>query len=409
MNASLRRPLGLALVLASVAGALVACQIVAGLEMQTLVDPAVTEAGPAEAGVLDPCSPEVPPPRQAAGGRDVEPVTFAIQFFDISTTVKGDTERLCDSAAIDLDGLDTCGPTGLPDGGTAPIGNSCTPLDDVCDSEGGGDSALQAIATATIGSKPSEEDDPNVQIRAGQLGVLLELTNYNGAPNDQQVSVSLIQSVGVALPDGGLPEPDGGGATPTFDETKDLWVPRAESFFDTTPRYAVTDAYVVSGLLVARFSSPNEPITFGGSATNLFADEVVLTAKIVPDADGRPARLDLGRLALRVPSRSVFDYAAGRLVGGESVCDDTTTGAQLRALVGRLVCSGLDLPGGKSPPRTTKLCDAISYAAGFYATRARRSERTVKSNEDAGAMRTSCPPNIKWPPRCEDYLGDAGP
>lgn len=403
-----RRRLAVAFTVTTVVATLAACQIVAGLEMPALVDPMDGGADAAVAVDVDACAPDVPSRKQGPGSPDIEPIVFAVEFLDIATTVERKAERLCPGAAIDLDGLDTCAPAMAPDGGLSVVGNACRGLDSFCDPEGGGDSALQAIATGAIGTTPEPDDDPNLQIQRGDIGILLELTNYNGQDDDEKVSLSLIQSAGTTLPDGGFPKPDGGGGTPTFEESKDLWVPRAESFFDeTAPRYSVTNAYVVGGVLVARFSAPDEPLSFGGVATNLYADEVVMTATIVREGE-RPVRLDKGRIALRIPARSVFDYAVSRLIGGDSVCDDTQTGADLRKFFGRLVCGGLDLPAEPTVTVTEKLCDAVSYASGFYATRARRTPKTVKLPGDAGPVRTTCPANVTWPPRCEDFL-DAGP
>ncbi len=403
MNASLRRPLGLALVLASVAGALAACQIVAGLEMPSLVEPEATNEAGTPPGGVDACAPRVPLPRPSQPGPDIPVVTFAAEFFDLPTTAQGDRGRLCPSAALDIDGFATCEEVAQPDGTVVLAGGSCLSLTTSCDVQGGGDSNLGLVATANLGTEPSPENDPNLQLRRGQLGVLMEIANYNGLEDDGQVSLVLAQAVGVILPDGGFPSPTKGGPEPTFRPGEDTWVPEARSFprGEDRPAALINDAYVTGDILVGRFAT-RTALSLGGAAGNLEADEIVITARIVRGADGLPERLDQGRIALRVPGRTLFDYAAGRLSEGISVCSDAGVADTLRSLIARDVCEALDLAEGAGAVTPGELCSAISFGAGFYAVRAKRSILAL----DAGLSPPTppCPPGIPWPPRCADFL-----
>lgn len=406
---SRRRRLVLAASSALAAGALAACQLVAGLELPAFVKgdaeapDAAAEAGPA----ADPaCEPDLPRARPSQPAPDLaQAFTFAAQFIQVPTLIEPDTSRLCPSAAIDLDGFKTCEEVDAGDGRTVRQGNSCLARSEVCDTAGGGDSQLQQVAVVNLGTQPNKGGDPNELLQQGKFGVLVELTSYNGKDDDAQVSVAFIQAVGVTLPDGGRPATDGsGGSKPLFDGTDEWWPDRKSFTTEDRAAYVVQDAYVVGGVLVARFTT-RTPFSFGGSGVNLMADEIVLTARLVRDASGLPVRLDQGRLALRVPAESIWTYAAGRLSDGLSVCATDAKSLALRKAVIHDVCSGLDLASGAGAVTPDKACDAISFAAGFYAYRATR-VRTGLVTPDAGAFE-GCPPDAGWPPNCDDYF-DAG-
>ncbi len=384
-------------------GALVACQVIAGLELPAFVeaDAAAPEAGAEAGAVLGACDPLVPAnARRATGGTNE--VHFAAEFFDFGArseedggVIDGDPTRLCVGKrpdgteidnALDLDGVQTCAQ--LPDGGVQA--NSCRARAEVCDPVGGGDNKGLSLATISFGATTNASSDPNVLIRQGRATLLLRLSAYNGRDDDDEVRVGIIQGLGLAA-DGGIASPDS-GITPKFDGT-DEWVADEKSVPpEQPPRVMAQTAYVVDGLLVARFRGAT--VSFGGSGTDLTADELVLTGQLVKDGRGQVLRLDKGRLAARLPATTLWKYATGRSLSGNTVCNDP----ELRKKALDLVCNSLDLPSGDQVFAPDEPCDAVSYAAGFYATRANLA-RDPKPGPDASPP-FSC---TGWPPTsCDD-------
>lgn len=375
-----------------------ACQALAGLEPPSFVEQ--PEAGPSpDASVVDECRARVPEPRSSPAVTDVPgDLTFAVEFFQLPSRVEPEATRLCPSPAIDLDGVDTCATARLPDGGTAGVRNACRSRVEQCDVNGGGDSVLDQVAKDFLGQLPTPQSDVNVGLRDGRVGLLLELSNYNFLPDDNAVSFAVLSSVGTALEDGGLPLGDGGivGPAPKWDGS-DIFVPERQSLFDSRPAFRAQRAYVTGGVLVARFARGK--FTFGGSASELEATEIVITARLVPDGKGRPTRLDRGRVALRVPSDTLASYVAGRLADGASVCKNGPVDKKLRETLTTIVCDSLDLSGVPGTGTPDDLCGAMSFAAGFYATSVLRTEATVEV--PVVPPPAPCPAEIPWPPKCD--------
>lgn len=393
-----------------VAGAaLVACQVIAGLELPAFVDvdSAAPDGASPEAGALVPleCNPQVPPnPRRGTGsGPELH---FAIEFLDFgfeydgTTGIVRDTSRLCtgtlDSGveidpSVDLDGVSTCTP--LVDGGVQ--GGSCrAPREEACDPAGGGDNKGLAIGRLAFGDQPNAASDPNRAAREGRANLMLRVSNYNGQEDDAEVSVGLVQALGLAS-GGKLASPDA-GLRPAFDGT-DEWVADERSVPAEQQPVVRTDlAYVASGVLVARFK--NAAVSFGGSGTDLQADEVVVTGRLVRDAKG-VARLDRGRIAARLPQETLWRYATGRSLSGDTVCSSAVT----RKFALDLVCGSLDLPSGPTAFAPDRPCEAVSFAAGFYASRANLAADRAKGPDAAPPY--SCDGGaFTWPPKsCDDF------
>ena len=390
--------------------ALVACQVIAGLELPRFVDldGATGDATTPEAGASLPleCDPRVPPnPRRGTGtGPDLH---FAIEFldfgfdYDAGTGIVRETGRLCvgrlDSGAeldpaVDLDGVQTCAP--LADGGAQ--GGSCrAPREEACDPAGGGDNMGLGIASLAFGDQPNAASDPNRVARDGRANLMLRVSNYNGQEDDAEVSVGLVQVLGLAA--GGKLAPADAGLHPAFDGT-DEWVADERSIPSEQQPVVRTDlAYVASGVLVARFK--NASVSFGGSGSDLQADEVVVTGRVVRDAAGQVKRLDRGRIAARLPKETLWRYATGRSLSGDTVCSSAVT----RKFALDLVCGSLDLPSGASSFAPEAPCEAVSFAAGFYASRANLAADRAKG-PDAAPPYTCDAGALSWPPKsCDDF------
>lgn len=399
---SLRRRTTLVVGALLAGAALLACQVLAGLEAPTFVE--ATEAGPGpdakvevDAGPPE-CLPRPPEPRQSAPAPDVTgATTFAVEYFQVPSTVQPDPARLCPSYAVDLDGVDTCGKVDLPDGGAATAVNACRSRVELCDVAGGGDSVLDQLAKDFVGQEPALENDSNAQLRSGRFGFLIELSSYNWSADDGNVSVALLSSVGVTLPDGGLPLGDGGTAIPPKLDGTDTFVPESSSLSDGQTVFKAAKAYVTGDVLVARFGRGKFGI--GGATSSLEATEILLSARIIHDDLGKPIRLDRGRIGVRVPFDTLTTYVAGRLSNGANVCGTKTEDVILRERVKDPICNALDLsslPGVGDP---TSPCKATSFSTAFYAVASSRTKDPVSGPTPPPPP--SCPPEIAWPPACD--------
>ncbi len=379
-----------------------ACQMLAGLEAQTFVEATETglrpeagtdvDAGPPE------CQARLPEPRSSSPAPDVTgATTFAIEFFAVPSKVAPDNARLCPSYAIDLDGVDTCAPLALADGGASSTANACRSRVEQCDTTGGGDSVLDQLAKDYFGQEPAPDNDSNVQLQSGRFGFLIELASYNWRPDDGNVSVALLASVGLVLPDGGLPAGDGGSASPPKFDGTDTFVPASASLSDGQPLFKATKAYVTGDVLVARFGRGK--FSLGGATSYLEANEIVISAKIVHDANGKPIRLDRGRLGLRVPLDTLASYVARRLSDGANVCGSGPLDAVLRDRVSEALCNALDLSSASGAGAPTDTCTAMSFSTAFYGVASSRTERGVIVPEPERPQR--CPDGIPWPPSCD--------
>lgn len=373
-----------------------ACELFAGLKLPEQVDGpsdgghADAPSGPGDAGELA-CSPQLPSIHPTALGPDLGRVVFAVQYVasspNSSAGAQPDRSRLCPSPAIDIDKVFTCAP--LDDGGKAP--GSCKPrAKQNCDVAGGGDNAGAAAATLVLGASPAAGSDPNDQLAHGSGGILIDITNYNGLDDDADLNVAFIFGLG-AIDDAGVV-----GATPRWDGT-DTWIAERGSFLsDDQPAYVAREAYVSGGVLVARFQKT--PFSYGGSSTRLEAEELVVTGRIVRPAPGaEPTAFDQGRLEARISMDTTFGYAGGRLANGVALCTPDS-GVRQGLLV--TICSAADLLRTPEAVDPNQPCDAISYAVGFYATRAQRAPRPSKETVDA-APPQGCPFS-PWPPSCDE-------
>jgi hypothetical protein len=364
------------------ASALVACQIIAGVEYEQGVSPPdaeasapIVEAGEAEAGP-PPCG-VVPPQPQ---GDDVgQSLTFN---FAMRTFV---TKRNGVVVGYDLDGLCTTNSSNAPCIGSPP------------DDDGGIDNGFAAVVGALPNPGNMGTDTAsttaNQTIAAGLEGVFLQLSGYNTKPDDTNVALAIANSPGLAFlrcgPDRQKIYTDAG---PTWNGC-DVWSLGDTPMLSSTlppgsPGYST--GYVTGGKLVINFGAKILDLRIGDIPFTL--QSAVATADIVQIADypdggdfggifeggvpeggtisdgGTPVySLQNGIIAGRISLPDFFRLAGEvkvRLSGGATptrLCE-TPTGNTVAAVN---ICPHRDILLSDNDP--TKVCDGVSFAIGFDA------------------------------------------
>lgn len=353
----------------------------------------------------DPCA--ALPARRDGGAlaatANVPPILFAAYTF----ALKADGDPLlCDEPGFDIDGIDT-GPPGVCDNPacralpSTGVHNSAK-----CDAPGGVDNAGLALFNKVAqvpGAAPQlKAITINDYVRRGLLNLLVELTDYNGQEEDDQVTANFYLSSGM---DGITAKPNGlkevvalplvwDGTQPDTAWVVDERSVRSEGRF-VFPRQTAT-GYVRQGLLaIPSTGSGVTPSLFGEPTT---FDDGIFLARIV--RDGGRYRLTHGRMGMRLPSR-VFLNSIGRFVSGATqLCDKPNAGPY--AILRDVVCGYLDLPTGPVNPNVD--CDTLSFSLAFLATEARLAlteSSELKLGQTFVGAKPACPDDAgtEW---CDD-------
>jgi hypothetical protein len=306
-------------------------------------------------------------------------VVVAMQSIDVGVAADGGPlpDGALPALGWDLDKVCTCPgpPSCVQAAGTV----------ENCDDEAGRDhTGLELFRklgmTAQAGNATANE-----AMRTGQYGLVVEMTGYNGTPNDTQVTVAIYASSGV------LGTGDGGTTQLQHDGT-DKWTldPRYLQFGTSlmsvnadceantlcTPIFADVNAYVTKGVLVASYG--DVPITFGGRANIGGAVMDLSNAYLV-------GTLSAVSLPSNGTSWAIVDgsisgrWGSAKLLSNMATIVDPTqdSGAYLcgsnvnYGLLKGYICSLQDIPSDLSHDNMGASCDAISMAFGFTAEPAR--------------------------------------
>ncbi len=252
----------------------------------------------------------------------------------------------------------------------------------VCDDGAGRDH----VALNLFRVLPNASEAANAGMRAGQFSILLQISGYNGTPNDTSVTVALYVSNGVE----GVQ--DGGAVTLKHDGT-DLWtvdthwleamgrenVPDGTECNGTTtcqPSYATNNAYVAGGVLVA-FPPAQLPLTFGyhanfGGALMTLNDAVISGTMQKATAGGQWGIAN-GSISGRWPSAQLLGNLASLPVDGSAdgspsyLCKTDPTAGNLYLGVKGYVCGQQDIASQQALDNTSAACDALSMSFGFGA------------------------------------------
>jgi hypothetical protein len=246
---------------------------------------------------------------------------------------------------FDLDGLCTCHPDNgsciSPNGPKAP-----------CDDPDGIDNAANDIIK-NIFLRGATGGDATVDV--GKNGIGIQIDDYNGGADDQDVTVQLYNVVGI---DG---DPDG-GQVPAFDGN-DKFVVEREQLTRTanlTSQYIDTQAYVKGGVLVARFPKldvrfvpPPTSENIAGRTTQIPLTQALFVSRI--SVTGGQVRLSSTQLIGRMTASDALREIA-RI--GTCPTSPDYQGAK------QITCNTVDTPSDPNRDGKGDFCDAISFAIG---------------------------------------------
>jgi hypothetical protein len=216
------------------------------------------------------------------------------------------------------------------------------------------------------------------RLSAGEFGLVIRLANYNGTPDDDQVTVTVQPALGIAASGGGLPP--SGVIKPTF-TSSDVWVPdgRFYSVNDAQyPNFVSITGYVVDGTLVVDLRQFTAAITVSGSESrplDLALSEAWIQAKL--RVNGSEARLEDGVIGGRwQAARALAAIGEIRFENSIPVCK---LGSIFDAVKADL-CAAPDLTASSGDPSTAP-CAAISAGLRFTAVPAHPDTFTVSPQQ----------------------------
>ena len=383
-----RRRLALFVRGGAVSLALVACQVVAGIDYVDKAQRASTEAGTGDGGggpdvaAGDPCRHELPPPPpENDDDRDTElpPIYLAVRTVDVVGKV-GSTYR-----GFDLDGVCTCDER---PGTFASGGPSCTPKLRQCDLDGGIDNKAASLFEKFAPTGFSPSDAANEGIAAGKRGLLLYIRGYNGRRNDRQVNVGVMISYGI-LDGSGCGTSTGQDRSPPGWCGNDLWTYPVAYVKPTTKEPLFQgNGYVNDGVLVFR-SDEQTSIFFGGSA--LTFGSPVTAARIDKNEQGLWVLSD-GLLSGRIPVTELL--AATGTFGDPTGGSGGLCNSPFFTAVKKELCEAVDINRSNAFDFKEGACDGISSALSFTAEQAAVGEERTEPDEPNPCSRDQVSPDL---------------
>jgi hypothetical protein len=268
-------------------------------------------------------------------------------------------------------------------------GTSCTApawaTAEHCDGPAGRDNAWVYIFKAAAMFDPGFTSATySERIAAGDFTALVRVRDYNGLPNDEQVTVALYPSGGLKSDPCGPP-----GHTPLWDGT-DRWpviysalagsgggdggfaptggaggcggsasVPPGLSL--DSPKYFDPQGYVTDGVLVANIPELAIMLTGDVNASAFKLKAAFVTGRLEPIPPDNRWGLREGLLVGRLEVNEVFRTLSTMVSEAGQLCTDNT----IYGWVKTAVCSYPDLASTLGGPTTP--CDAISFGMAFEA------------------------------------------
>lgn len=365
-------------VLAVLGSLLVACGLILGLDKPQGVDlPPLPEAA------ADPCAHVGAPGRPAAedeAGADVPPFWLALRRSYIGETSNGDGGV----SGFDLDGTCTCDtrPGTAYDGGS-----SCVPRGDAgapsCDFDGGVDNAMEQSFASFSGI--FDANHFNQFIDLGEKTILIYIANYNGQPNDLEVTAGLAEANGIYVtdcdptlqvndnPPGTRDKPDG-NYTASW-RGCDKWHGVQEQFVgdpvmnpDKNVPKALGQGFVRDGKLIMGAGVLTDiPVFFGDTALSVRDPTLVMPLERVQTrtaTDPIRFRANSAVLAGRIAFDDLAKFAFDTTYNGFYTCQNMAT---YRGLMSAL-CPNIDLAASAAFDHVgDKSCTAMSFAFRFDA------------------------------------------
>jgi hypothetical protein len=352
-----------------------------------------------------------PPPVDATPGPDVAPSGDADTCAHRHWPARPASDDPSSTPSVEvIDALATLDIGVEPDGGPPPPGfdldgvctcpgpDSCRNTDTTkphCDDDAGGDNSggglLRALGTFGVFNSTSIDQ----RLAQGYYGLLVDVRNWNGQPNDTNVSVAIYVSNGLdGIQDAGAP-------VPPKNDGNDHWTVDPNSLLggtnlddagvscdgdntQCTPFYFDDNAYVAGGVLVG---STDFPISLGGVANNgtvvLDLSGSVITAQLVQTSVGWS--MTNGLLAGRWSSSKLLSSLAALadpLATGSYLCGDDPTYQGVKAQI----CQAADITADPKLDSTGAPCDALSVAFAFTAVPAHLGQVYDKGKVPAGCV-----------------------
>lgn len=380
------------------ATALLACQIVAGIERVEKVPPPVADVVAPDAepdAPVDPCEHKSPPSRPAKSatpGEDDELPPFLLAFRTLSVV----PPKGAPAPGYDQDGVCTCetrSPTAFDGGPSCVVG----PKTKACDEDGGVDNQIARLLDDYRDLIQLDEAvNVNDEIGQGARTLLFQISKYNGLPNDPSITVGIFGSEGMlqqSPPHAGCDasimtpfgdRPDGSVWTPTWCGDDTWSIVKETALGENRPPLPVRtgSGWVKDGVLVVEVSDSVQ-VPFLTTVITLATARVV--AKLTPlgedlkprdpntpprtEKEKRLFSMDDGVFAGRISARDLlavagtFDDPLDKQ-SGKHMCTNTVFFGQIKDRF----CEYLDI--ASSTQRDQNLayaCDAISGGFGFTA------------------------------------------
>ncbi len=251
--------------------------------------------------------------------------------------------------------------------------NSCLIPDyagaDHCDGPGGVDNAVaQLFAALSVFSSGLTSKKQSESSEAGYWSLLIRIRDYNGQPNDNQVSVALFASPGVdansctpntAKWDGQDEFPVDASSLEGQPVTMPDMCGKVSGQSLEMPRYHDEQAYVSNGKLVANLPAAGLGFAGNSSSTTIRLVAGFISGKLVK-TNGR-WRLDEGLFVGRWRLDDFFLALSSLTTDNEPVCTDHPLYSALK----NAACSYTDIASSLGGPTTP--CDALSFGMAFDA------------------------------------------
>jgi hypothetical protein len=293
-----------------------------------------------------------------------------------------------------VDGSVVVGP--IPTGSLPPLGwdldNACTcpgapscqqaqGTKENCDDDAGRDHTGLELFRKLGPTAQMSNAAANEALQTGQYGLLVQMTGYNGTPNDTRVTVALYFSSGVlGTGDAGMTQLAHDGTDRwTVDPRSIVGGPELDGSIDCDksnaqcqPNYVDDNAYVADNVLVASLS--DVPITFGGRANLggavMELSQTILVGTLRPVAlfpSGNSWAIDNGSVSGRWGSKNLLSNMATipdpTSDGGAYLCGQDVAYQLLK----NYICSLQDIASNSTQDNLGAPCDAISMSFGFTA------------------------------------------
>ena len=345
--------------------ALAACQVIAGIERVEKVDgtdtPTTTSSssssGGSSSGVSpdDPCKHVLPPepPKSADQAPDLPP------FYVAATGL-----RLTDDRGYDLDLSCTCDPRPgtNQDGGAACVPRAGSAPKSECDPDGGVDNRSSGLFKLLAAYGENLDDGFQKDAEKGKRTILILIKNWNGQPNDFDVTV------GIFVSNGAQPVDENGKGTPPdppIESGKSDWshpstVTKQAGTFQPT---ALPNGYVSNGTLVVK-NAGTVAIFLGNNG--LTFNEALVAGQLKRDPATGITEFN-GVVGGRIRASELLAAAGQLKVGGEvPACTYNTPPFTFDVLKSQ-ICLSTDIAEGSRSDFKGLTCDSISSAISLTA------------------------------------------